>query len=76
MMNYLERFNTQTINKRLGYILSALYIFEDLQNEIAKNISESYTPLDPSLGKKGKYISMWRIIDNVNIVEATNSINI
>ncbi len=63
---YLERFNIQAVYKRLGFIIDHLKLFPDLQYFIREKISSSYTPLDPSLDKHGKYDSRWGIIDNLH----------
>ena len=68
MYTYLDRFDTQSVNKRLGFILSVLNLFDDLRNEINKTISDSYAFLDPSLPRNGKHVSHWKIVDNVDIL--------
>ena len=64
LLEYLEKFNTQAVNKRLGFMLEQLKLFPDVQKSISEKINPSYTPMDPSLPKKGKHYSKWRIIDN------------
>ena len=72
--DYLEKFNTQTVCKRLGFIINQLGILPELQNFLSKKISSSITYLDPSLPKKGSYNSRWSIIDNIEFKTALDSI--
>lgn len=72
--DYLEKFNTQAVYKRLGFIIDRLNLFPELQNFITGKISSSYTPLDPSLPKQGNYSSKWSIIDNTDFKTALDSI--
>ena len=74
-LEYLEKFNTQAVNKRLGFMLEQLKLFPDVQKSIAENISPSYTPIDPSLPLKGKHYSRWKIIDNFDFQIVRQSIN-
>jgi predicted transcriptional regulator of viral defense system len=72
--DYLEKFNTQAVYKRLGYIIDQLDLFPELQDFITKRITSSYAPLDPSSPKYGYHNSKWGIIDNMNFKTAINSI--
>lgn len=74
MFNYLEMFDTQAVNKRIGFIFSKLELFKSLTDRIELDISNSYTLLDPSLRKEGKHDSKWKIIDNIDIISAIKSI--
>lgn len=73
--NYLEKFNTQVVYKRLGFIIDQLDLFPELQDFIRGNITPSYAPLDPSATKYGHHHSQWGIIDNMNFKTALESIN-
>ncbi|HMQ70087.1 MAG TPA: transcriptional regulator [Ignavibacteria bacterium] len=75
MKLYLDKFNAQVVLKRLGYILENFTEFDNLLDHIKNKISESYTYFDPSFPKQGKSYSRWKIIDNVNISEALNSLS-
>lgn len=72
--DYLDKYNTQAVYKRLGFIIDQLDLFPGLQNFIAGKISLSYTPLEPSLPKQGNYKSKWGIIDNIDFQTALDSI--
>ena len=72
--DYLKKYNTQAVYKRLGFLLDQLGMFLKLQDFIKGMISSSYTPLDPSLPKLGYYSSKWSIIDNLDIKSVIDSI--
>jgi predicted transcriptional regulator of viral defense system len=74
LLTYLSQFNSQAVNKRLGFILENMNELKDLREEINKEISSSYTLLDPSLPKKGKHNARWKIIDNIGIDSAIKSV--
>ncbi len=65
--DYLERFNTQVVYKRLGFLIDQLNLFPELQDFIKEHITPSYAPLDPALNKQGHYSSRWGIIDNIDV---------
>jgi predicted transcriptional regulator of viral defense system len=71
---YLEKFNTQAVCKRLGFIINELGLYQELQDFITGKISSSYAPLDPSLDKHGNYNSKWGIIDNCDFKTVIDSI--
>ncbi len=74
MLSYINLINSQAVIKRLGFILHHLGILETLKKEIKSKLSNSYAYLDPSLPKKGKHTSEWKIIDNSNIESVIKSI--
>jgi len=74
IISYLNLINSQVVTKRLGFILQHLGVLETLRKEIKSNVSNSYTYLDPSLPKKGKHTSEWKIIDNSKIENVIKSI--
>lgn len=74
MIDYLEKFKSQSVLKRLGFILSYLDIFLLLRKNIKSLITKVYSPLDPSMPKEGKFYSKWSILDNVGIEDVLNSI--
>lgn len=72
--DYLSTFNTQVVYKRLGFIISTLELYPELQKFITGKISSSYAPLDPSLDKHGNYNLKWGIIDNIDFKTVLDSI--
>ncbi len=73
-LEYLDKYDTQAIYKRLGFIVDQLELFPELLNFIAKKITTSFAALDPILPKKGRYHSLWKIIDNIDFNDAINAI--
>lgn len=74
VQDYIEKFNTQAVYKRLGFIIAQLGLFPGLQDFITEKITSSYTPLDPSLDKHGNYNSQWKVIDNIDFKTVLDSI--
>lgn len=74
LLSYLNKFNSQAVYKRLGFILQNLGELKDLREEVIKHVGNSYTLLDTSFPPKGKYNSQWKIIDNIEIDSALKSI--
>jgi len=74
MLNYLERFGSQSVLKRMGFVLDRLGIMPVLRKYIESKLTNVYAPLDPSLSNKGKHYSKWRIFDNVGIEDIINSL--
>ncbi len=74
LQEYLEKFNTQAVYKRIGFIIDQLALFPELQGFITGKITSSYTPLDPSLDRRGNYHSKWGIIDNIGFQAVLDSI--
>lgn len=72
--DYLEKFNSQVVFKRLGFILDQLMLFPELQNFISGTISTSFAPLEPSLHMQGNFSSRWRIVDNIDFTTVIDSI--
>ncbi len=75
LFNYLERFDVQAVNKRLGFILQHLELLSDFRQELAKTIKVGYITLEPSLPKSGRHHSTWKIFDNLDISTVTHTLN-
>jgi predicted transcriptional regulator of viral defense system len=71
---YLEKFDTQSVYKRLGFIIDSLELFPELQSFIAGKISPSCAPLDSSTDKHGNYSKKWNILDNIEFTTVLDSI--
>lgn len=65
LLEYVIRFKSQAIIKRLGFILEMLEIDTEITHQLQKMRSVSYVALDTKLPRKGKMISRWSIIQNV-----------
>ena len=74
IINYLEKFDAQVVYKRMGFLLQHLQILPELTKEIQTKLTDSYTLIDPSLPKKGKHHSAWKIVDNIDIESTLKTI--
>ncbi|MEO8665749.1 MAG: transcriptional regulator [Ignavibacteria bacterium] len=75
MMSYLEKFKADVVIKRIGYIMENFESFGTIVKRFENKISKSLSYLDPSYPKNGEYNNKWKIIDNVGVDEALNSLN-
>ena len=64
LLEYVIKFNSQAVIKRLGLLLEILEI-KDLANELQKIKTASYIILDTELPKTAKRISKWSIQQNL-----------
>jgi predicted transcriptional regulator of viral defense system len=62
IIEYARGTKRQTVMKRLGYLLFSEGI--KCSPEDFNGFSKTYVPLDPSLPRRGKYDSKWRLIVN------------
>jgi len=65
LLAYATRFHSQAVIKRLGFLLELLDIPSGIAGQLQKLRTASYVALDTELPKKGKMISRWSIIQNV-----------
>ena len=65
LLDYVKKFKSQAVIKRLGFLLEILEIKTDIIDELLKLKSMSYVLLDTSLPKSGKMISRWSIQQNL-----------
>ena len=66
LYDYIVKFESQAIIKRLGFLLELLKIENPIIQKFQKLKSASYTLLDPALPKKGKMFSRWSIQQNID----------
>lgn len=66
LFEYSVRFNSQTVIKRLGFLLELLDIKTDIIYKLQKVKSNSFVTLDTELPKQGKLISRWGIQQNLD----------
>lgn len=67
LLEYVIKFNSQAVIKRLGFILELLNIKTKIISKLQKLKTTSYTSLDTELPKSGKMISRWSIQQNIDI---------
>lgn len=65
LFEYAERFKSQAVIKRLGFLLEILEIETDIIHKLNKQRTASYVLLDTELPKSGKMISRWSIQQNL-----------
>lgn len=67
LLEYTEKFKSQAVIKRLGFLLETLEIETDIIAKLNKLKTASYVLLDTELPKSGKMISRWSIQQNLEI---------
>ena len=65
LFEYAERFKSQAVIKRLGFLLEILEIETDITTKLNNLKTASYVLLDTELPKSGKMISRWSIQQNL-----------
>lgn len=77
LASYAKRFGRKSVVKRLGFILETFSLGnQETLSALKKEITTSYTLLDPSLPASGRYKSSWRIRANVEpqeLIEITKT---
>ncbi|MFT7158353.1 MAG: putative transcriptional regulator of viral defense system [Parvicella sp.] len=65
LLEYAEKFKSQAVIKRLGFLLELLEIETEIISKLNKLKTASYVLLDTELPKSGKMISRWSIQQNL-----------
>jgi predicted transcriptional regulator of viral defense system len=65
LLEYAQRFKSQAVIKRLGFLLETLEINSGISNQLQKAKTVSYVLLDTELPKSGTMISRWSIQQNL-----------
>ncbi|MCB0706911.1 MAG: type IV toxin-antitoxin system AbiEi family antitoxin domain-containing protein [Saprospiraceae bacterium] len=65
LLEYTQRFKSQAVIKRLGFLLEILEIKSGITQKLQKTKTPSYILLDTELPKSGKMISRWSIQQNL-----------
>lgn len=65
LLEYTERFNSQAVIKRLGFLLEILEIETEITKQLFKSKTASYVLLDTELPQSGKLNSRWSIKQNL-----------
>jgi len=74
LLDYAQRFNSQAVIKRLGFLLEALNIETEIIERLAQIRTASYVLMDTELPKTGKLISRWSIQQNLDTETITSGI--
>lgn len=67
LLDYVQRFASQAVIKRLGFILEILEINSKIVGDLQQMKTDSYVVLDTELPKVGKRNSRWSIQQNLEI---------
>ena len=65
MLDYVIKFNSQAIIKRLGFLLEILEIKTAIIDDLQKLRTDSIIILDTELPKSGKITKKWSIQQNI-----------
>lgn len=65
LLEYVKRFKSQAVIKRLGFLLELLEIDTPIIGKLLEEKTASYILLDTELPKSGKMISRWSIHQNL-----------
>jgi predicted transcriptional regulator of viral defense system len=71
LLEHGKRIGSNAVLKRLGYLLELFELEPRLAGRINKMVSRSYSPLDPTKPKKGRYDSKWKLLLNVSEKDLT-----
>ncbi len=74
LLNYVVKFDSQVVVKRLGYLLELLSIPAPIIDDLHAMRTDSVTLLDTEAPKQGKIMSRWQIQQNVDIETIKNAI--
>lgn len=69
MLDYTQRFGSDAVVRRIGFLLEALDILPELSRTLNEQInkSSSYVALDTALPKTGQMYSRWGIVQNLDL---------
>lgn len=65
LMDYVIKFNSQAVIKRLGFLLEILEIETDIIENLQNKRTNSVVILDTELPKSGKIVTKWSIQQNI-----------
>ncbi|AIM38371.1 transcriptional regulator [Sphingobacterium sp. ML3W] len=74
LLEYAEKFNSQAVIKRLGFLLETLSIDTTIIEKLQGLKTASYVILDTELPKEGKLLNRWSIQQNIEIETITSAI--
>lgn len=67
LVDYTKKMGRKSVIKRLGFLLETYDLGDpEILKKLRQTIkSRTYSPLDPTLPKTGKYLSSWKLIINI-----------
>lgn len=70
VIDYAKRFGNRTVFKRLGYLIEALSVDAQKLVGVCQDLmSSGIAVLDPTLPRRGKILSRWRLLQNARMME-------
>lgn len=67
LFEYVKKFDSQAVIKRLGFLLETLDIQDAIIEELQKRKTASYIVLDTELPAEGKHNKRWSILINIDV---------
>jgi len=61
-----KRLGNGAVLRRLGYLMELFELEPKIVEKMNRRLSKSYSPLDPTKPKKGRYSSRWKLLLNVS----------
>jgi predicted transcriptional regulator of viral defense system len=74
LFDYAVRFGSQSVIKRLGFLLETLQLGEEILPKLHALRTSSVATLDPSLPAEGKISSQWMLLQNIDTPSITSPI--
>jgi len=74
LLEYCQRFDSQSVVKRLGYLMELLEMGAEILQRLHHKRTEAFTALDPALPPDGKWSNRWRIRENMDAGTITSSL--
>lgn len=74
LLLYCKQFSTQSVIKRLGFLLELLEIDNPMVGRLQQLKTKSFTLLEPSYENTGKFDSKWSIRRNIDTEDIVSSI--
>jgi predicted transcriptional regulator of viral defense system len=67
LRNYAAKIGNNAVAKRLGFLMETLALGDPEALRKAVPIAPGFSPLDPTLGKRGKYNRRWGLLINAEV---------
>ena len=74
LLDYAKKFDSQSVIKRLGFLLESLEINSDIIDNLQKIKTASYAVLDTELPKTGSRVNRWSIQQNLDTATIRSAI--
>lgn len=66
LLMYVQRFDSQAVIKRLGFILESLGLGREIIDQLQYAKTNSYVVLDTELPRLGRHVRRWSILQNID----------